>query len=185
MSIEENIARGWADIEGFPGYRITIDGRLFTCRSKKSGRWGVKTLKDTWTEKKEEVNPKGYAVTNLSSDGARPKRAQIHRLVAMCFIPNPQNKPQVNHINGIRNDNRVQNLEWVTNGENQLHSFRIMGRETMKGTKNGRAKITDEDIIKIRQRLKNGEKQWIVAKDYNVRQGTISKINIGIRWKHV
>lgn len=52
----------------------------------------------------------------------------VHRLVAQAFIPNPENKPQVNHKNSIRNDNRVTNLEWVTNSENQLHSFRIAKR---------------------------------------------------------
>lgn len=63
------------------------------------------------------------------------KRYMCHRLVAQTFIPNPLNKPYINHINGIKSDNRVENLEWCTQSENEHHSHFIL-RNTMKGKTN-------------------------------------------------
>lgn len=66
---------------------------------------------------------KGYLRVRMSLHD-RKATAKIHKLVAIAFIPNPENKPQVNHINCNKEDNRVENLEWVTNGENQIHAYK-------------------------------------------------------------
>lgn len=70
----------------------------------------------------------GYFQIQLSKDAGK-KGAFVHRLVAMAFIPNPEGKLHVNHINGVKQDNRIENLEWATSGENTLHSFRVLGRQ--------------------------------------------------------
>lgn len=66
---------------------------------------------------------KGYLRVRMSLHDQKVS-AKIHRLVAIAFIPNPENKPQVNHINCNKEDNRAENLEWVTNGENQIHAYK-------------------------------------------------------------
>lgn len=68
------------------------------------------------------INQFGYSKAVIYFNGKKSNEF-THRIIAFCFIPNPLNKPQVNHINGIKTDNRVENLEWVTNSENQRHAF--------------------------------------------------------------
>ena len=67
----------------------------------------------------------GYKIATLYSYGEKVRKG-VHVLVALAFIPNPENKPQINHKNGVRDDNRVENLEWVTCSENNLHRRRVL-----------------------------------------------------------
>ena len=110
----------WRDIEGYEGlYLVSSLGRI-----KSLDRW-VNNGKGKRLQKGEIITPfknkKGYLRVALSNGFKRIKYS-IHRLVAMAFLPNPDNLETVNHINGIVTDNRVENLEWMSNRDNVRYS---------------------------------------------------------------
>lgn len=86
------------------------------------GNLKSKNKKSEWTKIGFKDNI-GYMKCAITRNGVR-EIAKIHRLVGFAFIDNPQNKPEINHINGIKTDNRIENLEWCTRSENSLHAFR-------------------------------------------------------------
>jgi hypothetical protein len=91
--------------------------------------YSIDTLGNVWntstnTLKKYHFDSSGRCMVDLYNNGIR-KKALVHRLVGDAFIPNPNNKPQINHINGIHTDNRLENLEWVTDSENKYHAYKI------------------------------------------------------------
>lgn len=102
----------WKDIETHKGlYKISNLGRILSIRNNR--------ILSQWTDKD------GYLRCSLTLH-QKMRQVSVHRLVAETFIPNPHNKPQVNHKNGIRNDNRVENLEWCSALENQRHKFNVL-----------------------------------------------------------
>lgn len=118
-----------------------------------------------------------------TKEGGEWKSRVVHRLVAEAFIPNPENKPEVNHINGIKTDNRVENLEWVTSKENQIHANSVLGRQV--GEKHPRSKLTDEQVHEICRRLEEGERNYTIARDFGVDETTIVNIRKGKNWTHI
>lgn len=118
-------------VDGFPNYYVTDAGDIYSTNYLNTGR----------VQKLTPINNKGYLKICLYNN-SKSNFFQIHRLVAEAFIPNPENKPQVNHKNGIKTDNRVENLEWVTCKENIIHAFRVLGKNhLLAGNNHPRAKI--------------------------------------------
>lgn len=123
----------WKDIDGYIGfYQISNLGRV-KCLQREIIRSGdIKknhTRKFTLNEqiKRTAFDKDKYQIVALNKDG-KSKMHKIHRLIAKAFIPNPENKPQVNHIDGNPSNNSISNLEWVTNRENTIHAFKFLNR---------------------------------------------------------
>ena len=172
----------WKDIQGYEGhYKISNLGRVKSlCRKRNENSIAVikeRILKTT-------PNSIGYPRVVLSLNGEYISY-RVHRLVAIAFIPNPENKPQVNHINGIKADNRLENLEWCSNGENQIHAYSIGLQKSMKGDKHWNSILTESQVIDIIKRLKKGESNISIAKAYNITQKSISDIKQNKKWKHL
>ena len=107
-----------APIDGSDGkYWITTFGRVFRAPCLK---------RPNWAELTGEPNH-GYVRIKLSI-GSSIRRERVHRLVAKAFIENPENKPAVNHIDGNKQNNKLENLEWCTHSENEYHSYRTLGK---------------------------------------------------------
>lgn len=111
----------WKDVFGYEGvYRVSSYGIVFGYSKKwESGRWVTRVLPDRELRYFSDSN--GYVVVQLRNRG-KQKLCKVHRLVAVLFIPNPENKPQVNHKDGNKKNNRISNLEWATGAENMNHA---------------------------------------------------------------
>lgn len=163
----------WKDISGYEGYyQISNLGRL---KRIKSGRG---------TTANGVVN--GY----LNNQGYRRMRLSIndiskcifaHRLVAEHFIPNPNNKKEVNHLNGNKDDNRVSNLEWATPSENMKHAFNT-GIRTQRGSCNPRSKLSESQVLSIYSSSVNNR---ALSQEYGVNVCTINDIKSGRNWNHL
>lgn len=163
----------WADIPGYEGlYKVSDGGDVYSLpRMIIRKAFGSKFINGRYLAK--SVCGKGYRYVSLNKDGRR-KNHYVHRLVAESFIDNPNKYPQVNHINGDKDDNRVSNLEWVTCAENIQHSFDIGLR--LNYQKRLR-KLSNEEVVAIRN-AREVERKTIesIAKRYGVSNATIIHI---------
>lgn len=119
--------KDFKDISGFIGlYKINKNGEVKSLKREKWQGNGWQTIPEKIL--KPIKNNKGYLVINLCKDG-KQKSFKIHRLVAETFIKNKKNLPQVNHINGVKTNNNVKNLEWVTPSDNMKHSINVLNNK--------------------------------------------------------
>lgn len=158
-SLEKEI---WKDVVGYEGYY------------KVSNLGDVRSIERNGTKIGGQIlspfNSRGYIRVILSNNNIY-KKISVHRLVALAFIPNPENKPCVNHINGIKSDNRIENLEWCTIRENNVHAFNMGLKTALKGENHIHSKLTSIQVNEIRNEFMQNRKRGIkkaLSLKYNV-----------------
>jgi len=147
-------------------YLISSDGKVF-------GKHNI--------EIKQRLNADGYPVVTLGNKKIRRFSQRVHRLVCECFVENPFGKPEVNHIDGNKQNNNYTNLEWATRSEQMQHAFKL-GLKTNKGICNGRAKLSELDIPEIKKLKNEGMEIASIARKFGVGWTTISHVLKGESW---
>jgi len=168
---EKMAAEEWRPVVGYEGhFEVSSLGRV---RSVKHKPYKVFKLQPLRTE---------YLQVCLSKGNVRRSKS-VHQLVAQAFIPNPENKPQINHKNGIPSDNRVGNLEWATAYENMQHAWKTKLIDNF-GERNPLAKLNTEKVRLIRI-LQHTIDRPTLARLFGVDISNIGYVVKGITWKHV
>lgn len=162
----------WAPVKGYEGYyEVSNLGRI-----KSLKRFGV--LKDRLL--KPGVMSKGYLTVRLFIDG-NATCLLLHRLIAIAFLPNPDNKLEVNHIDSNIRNCTLSNLEWCTRSENIKHSYSF-GKNTQTGIRNSKCKLSEDDVHSIRKSNKLNVEE---ARLHKVSAATISSIRRRKTWTHI
>ena len=161
----------WVLIDGFKNYEVSDDGRVRSI----GGRYGCSNCPK---ELKQQLRLE-YARVGVRKDG-KAHHLSVHCLVAKAFIPNPFEYPEINHKDGIKNNNHYENLEWVTKKQNMEHAVNILKAQFgALAEKNGRTKLTREQVKQIK--LAEGY-QKDIAKRFGITQAYVGKIKNNKNW---
>lgn len=154
--------KGGFDTFTLNDYLITRDGKVI------NKKWHKRV--------KPQPNGKGYLRVHIAG-----KVYFVHRLVAELYVPNPENKPHVNHKDGNKRNNRASNLEWVTNKDNRKHA--VINGLQIQGEKCPWAKLTRSDVIFIREHQEIDRKE--LSEKFRVSPRTITDVRNRKSWKSV
>ena len=180
----------WKDIKGFENlYQISNLGRV-KLLDKESPHFnsihGVKFISELI--KKTEIGKNGYYRVGLTKDN-KTKHFLIHRLVGIAFMPNPENKPQINHKNGNKLDNRLENLEWVTRSENSIHAIKTGLIHIKRGDDCLNRKINSVKAKEIKDLLKEKSNNKLtlqkIADICKTTRSIVKDIHQNNSWKHI
>ena len=173
----------WYSLIGYEHYYEISDLGRFRSKARfVKGRNNSKLLKPSRILSIKQ-HTGGYSYVQLTIN-SKEKNITTHRYIALHFIPNPENKPFVNHKNGIKTDNKIDNLEWCTHSENMKHAFDNGLEEGRKGISHHNVKLSEADVLNIRKRVLN-ENPKDLAKEYKIHPVTISNIKLRKSWKHI
>ncbi len=172
----------WKDIIGIESdYQVSNLGRVRGKNRTVSNGRGTRFVKSKI--RAISINPNKYHVTSVLVNG-KPKTIFIHKEVAKCFIPNPENKPEVNHKDGNKNNNNKSNLEWVTRLENIEHAFRNKLIVPAVGVNQSRTKLTEKQVKYILDNPNIGAREMARKLKLNS-HSTVSSIRLGKSWNHI
>ncbi|MBQ6006033.1 MAG: HNH endonuclease [Selenomonadaceae bacterium] len=178
LRLEDLPHEDWRDVVGYEGhYQVSNYGRV---KSFYGNQVLIRKL-----VRKPVVIKDGYIQVSLDKGGSR-KCTGVHMVVAQTFIPNPENKPIVNHQNGNPGNNCVWNLNWVTNGENQQHAVEIGTKKI--GYNNPRAKLTPDQVRYIRSHYIPKDKEFglsAFSRRFGVGLSTLKRVVNGQGYRNV
>jgi hypothetical protein len=127
----------------------------------------------------------GYIQVSLTRKNKPSKTFTIHRLVALVFLKKPKEYNQVNHIDGVKSNNQLSNLEWCNALQNMTHAYKLGLVKSSKGAKNGMSKLTELEVVEILQLMKMGLTTTEISQIFNVSPQQINRIKVGKYWKHI
>lgn len=168
----------WKPVVGYEGiYEVSSIGRV---RSLGRIHYGGRNFL-----KGQMLNPvttRGYHRVALRKDG-KGTNHKISRLVALAFILNIDNKPVVNHVDGCKTNDAIDNLEWATLKENTEHAYKTGLKKPLYGVKNGASKLNDETVSKAREMIAAGFSDKEIGRIFGVWRSAISQLRKGKTWK--
>lgn len=158
-------------IDGAPGYFVSNLGRVRSSKSSKCLR--------------EAKNNRGYSVVGIYNAQHKLFTQLVHRLVAKAFIDNPEGLPHVNHLDGNKQNNRVDNLEWSSPSRNQRHAIQNGLRKPFKGSNNPKAKLNESRVRIARSLIKSGHSDKTIGNCIGVDRRSVFDIRRQKTWQHV
>jgi len=175
----------WRTVIQYPNYEVSNLGRV-RAKSYNYQATSIKGKKFSRFRKSKIlngcINHWGYVCVQIR--GLDRKQVKVHRLVAITFIPNPENKRVVNHINGVKTDNCIDNLEWCTDSENQVHAVNI--GLMMHGENKVNATLTNIQVKEIFENISSGRSTKMQeARKHNVSFQSIRQIMVGLTWTRI
>lgn len=168
----------WKDIKNYEKlYQVSNYGRIKSLgRYHKFPNGGIYKIKSRILKSYHDVG--NYLFVTLFNNESKKKQMKVHRLVAQAFIPNYNNYPQINHKNCIRDDNKVENLEWCTSSYNSKYAYKCGNRKmpsklkqmikNFNGENNPNAKLNKQKVKDIKEKIKLGISKKEIAKEYNI-----------------
>jgi hypothetical protein len=162
--MNNNINTQWAVIAEFPNYKISTDSEVVNMVSGKNVSISL--------------HKHGFRVVRLWKNNTT-KLMKIYRLKALCFIPNPENKKEVNHIDGNRMNEDLSNLEWATPSENMVHAFNtgLTKGNFKRGAEHVFRKLSIEDIVQIRELRRNGKKLKEIGSIFGITMDHVCRVS--------